>query len=126
MATGKKTAEFEPKAIPSRAALLATIAEIEFLLSRPRRTKSESSRLDRLSEAVREYERRKLPVAPRSPSERLHYLLEIHETNVEELSGSTGVNESKLQGVLSGNQKLSEADSARLADHFALDADAFL
>lgn len=127
MATGKKSAEAEaePVSIRSKAALALAMAEIDFLLNRRRRSKAESDRLDQLGEAVRSYERKHFPVKPRSPGERLRYLLEIHETNVEELSVSTGVSKSLLQGLLDGTEKLPETDAATLADHFALEADAF-
>lgn len=110
--------------IRSKAALDRAIAEIDALLGRPARTRIESKRLDLLSDAVREYERGKMPVAVRSPAERLRTLLELHEMNANQLAAEVGVGPDAIGGFLAGGC-LTEREASALARYFALDDAAF-
>ena len=111
--------------IRTKSALAKAIAEFDSLLGCIRRTKVESNRLDVLSEAVREYERKNLPVTERTPAERLRFLLDVHDLDTLRLAALTGIHAAFLDGVLSQSVDLSEEDANRLADHFALDRAAF-
>ena len=128
MASGKKTADAgpEPVLIRSKTALALAITEIDELLGRARRSKAESERLDQLSDAVRAYERKHMPVRPRSASERLRNLIELHETTTQQLAAATGVKWSILEDVLKGSGTFGGEDAQLLAEHFTLDAAAFL
>jgi antitoxin component HigA of HigAB toxin-antitoxin module len=128
VASGKKTAEASAErfVIRSKSALLAAIGEIDDLLSRSRRSQAESRRLEELSDAVRAYEQKNLPVAERSIAQRLRYLLEIHGVGVAEIAETAGISQASLTGVLRGTAKFNQEEAERLGKHFGLEPATFL
>jgi antitoxin component HigA of HigAB toxin-antitoxin module len=126
VASGRTIADaaHERVTIRSNAALREAMAEIDSLLGRRNRTKTESTRLGVLSDAVRDYERAKMPVARRSPAERLRTLLELHGMESKRLAVEADIRPEAIDAILAGGEP-SEPDATALARFFALDATAF-
>jgi antitoxin component HigA of HigAB toxin-antitoxin module len=97
VANGKRTASERPILVDSDEALDRAVRKIDALLDRGDGLSSEEAlELDRLSNAVRRYEQKHLPVAAQAPGELLRFLLDANELSVEELAVATGVAASTL------------------------------
>ena len=118
--------EFPLRPIRSDGELGDALAVIDRLLDQKRLLREERDYLDVLSGLVTRYEKEQHPMSPVSDGEMLRHLIEAKNVTQVQVARSTGIAESTISAVLTGNRRLKREHIEKLARYFHVGAQAFL
>jgi HTH-type transcriptional regulator / antitoxin HigA len=118
--------EFPLRPIRSNRELHDALAVIDRLLSQKRLLHEERDYLDVLSGLVERYEKEEYPMSPVSDGEMLAHLIEAKSVTQVQVARATGIAESTISAVLSGNRRLNRDHIEKLARYFHVGVRAFL
>jgi len=119
--------EFVPRPISSRRAYQRRLKQIDELIRKARRSRSEDDLLELLATLVEQYEIRQGHTVPElSPRDRLAGLLDARQLTQAELSRASQVPRTTINEILAGRRGISKANAVRLANYFGVPADEFM
>ena len=117
---------FPLRPIRDEGVLDAATAMIDELLRLPELTPEEDDYLDVLGDLVEKYEAQAHPVPGAPACDVLRYLMECRGLSEAELAKGLAMPATVLSEVLAGERDLSQADIAKMADYFGINAEVFL
>jgi HTH-type transcriptional regulator / antitoxin HigA len=117
---------FPLRPIRSDKDLVAALAVIDQLLDQKRLLREEQDYLDVLSDLVARYEKEQHPMPPVSDADMLRHLIEAKDVTHVQVGRATGIAESTISAVLSGDRRLRREHIAKLARYFHVGVRAFL
>jgi HTH-type transcriptional regulator/antitoxin HigA len=117
---------FPLRPIRDEQALDAATAMIDELLRLPELTSEEDDYLDVLGDLVEKYEAQTHPIPDAPACDVLRYLMDCRGLSETELAKDVGMPTSDISEKLTGEKGLSQAEVAKLADYFGINAEVFL
>jgi HTH-type transcriptional regulator/antitoxin HigA len=99
---------------------------IDTLLDRRDLAEGEQDYLEVLSDLVHSYEIEEHPIPPASDAELLRFLMDANGVSQIEVAKKTGIIDSTISKIVSGQRRLNRAHIAKLARYFNVDPGMFL
>ena len=116
---------FPLRPIRSEAELDEAIATIDALIDKDMLAAAEADYLAVLSDLVEHYEEETLSLAPASDTEMLRHLLEVKGLTAVEVARETGIIESTISAVLTGQSHLTQEHVDKLSRYFKVSPSVF-
>lgn len=117
---------FPLRPIRSDKELGEALAVVDELLDQKDLAPEERDYLDVLSSLVERYEKEQHPMPPVSDAQILRHLIEAKNVAQVQVARATGIAESTISAVLSGNRRLNREHIEKLARYFNVGVRAFL
>jgi HTH-type transcriptional regulator/antitoxin HigA len=110
--------EFKPRPIRTEREYARTLALVERLMDKPKKSTAEREMIELLATLIDQFEERILPTPQATPGEILKFLLKERRLSQTELATQTGISQSTIANVIAGRRQLSKAAVMILSKFF--------
>jgi HTH-type transcriptional regulator / antitoxin HigA len=119
-------AECQPRPIRSAREHARTLAMVERLMDKPRKTAAEKEMIELLATLADQYEESRWPTPHASPGEMLKFLMTERQLSQSELARQAAVPQSTIANVIAGRRQLSKSNVLSLGKFFGVSPTLFM